>query len=238
MKLVEHAHLDLERFLEYEHAEPIESRSLKLALELIKPDVDVLDIGGASGILLSELLKRSPLKFHAHLLEINDFYKSRIKDSRINFIKGSILNIDQTKHFDVVLARQMLHHLIGSGFKQTKVNQIKALQNLWKLVKPEGYLIIEEAVNNNEVASKLIFYGSKFAKIVRLKIKSLEIGRVIVRYMAQQELINTIITLENAIICNQQFDEWHFDGLMKATNLMNNVGLLFLAIQKTQRVLT
>jgi 2-polyprenyl-3-methyl-5-hydroxy-6-metoxy-1,4-benzoquinol methylase len=238
MKLAENAHLDLERFLEYEHAEPIESRSLKLALELIQPGADVLDIGGASGILLSELLKRSSADFNAHLLEIDDFYKQRIKDSRIIFIKGSILNIDQTKHFDIVLARQMLHHLIGSRFKQTKENQTRALENLWKLVKPEGYLIIEEEVNNNELASKIIFYGSKFAKNLRLKIKSLEVGRVIVCFMAQQELIKAIQALKGAKVCDQQFDEWRFDGLMKATNLMNNVGLLFLAIQKAQPVLT
>jgi len=238
MKFVENAHLDLERFLEYEHAEPIESRSLKLALELIKPGADVLDIGGASGMLLSELLKRSSANFKAHLFEIDDFYKTRIKDSRINFIKGSILNIDETNHFDIVLARQMLHHLIGSGFNQTKINQIKALENLWKLVKPEGHLIIEEEVNNNELASKIIFYGSKFAKILRLKIKSLEIGRVIVCFMAQQELMKTIQTLKGAKICDLQFDQWRFDGLMKATNLMNKVGLLFLAIQKAQPVVT
>ena len=67
MKFVENAHLDLERFVEYEHAEPLESRSLKLALELITPGANVLDIGGASGILLSELLKRSSANFNAHL---------------------------------------------------------------------------------------------------------------------------------------------------------------------------
>jgi 2-polyprenyl-3-methyl-5-hydroxy-6-metoxy-1,4-benzoquinol methylase len=234
---VENAHLDLERFVEYEHAEPLESRSLKLALELITPGANVLDIGGASGILLSELLRRSSAKFNAHLLEIDDFYKTRIKDTRINFIKGSILNIDQSQLFDVVTTRQMLHHLIGSSFKRTKANQIKALQNLWKLVKPEGYLIIEEEVNNNEIASKIIFYGSKIAKLSGLKIKSLELGRLIVCFMSQKELIKSTQALEGAKIHDQQFDQWHFDGLMKATNLMNKVGLLFLAIQKIRPVL-
>ena len=238
MKLLENDPLDLDRFLEYEHAEPIESRSLNCALQLIKSGNDVLDIGGASGILLSELLKRSPANFNAHLLEIDDFYKNRIKDARIHFIKGSILNTDQTKHFDVVMARQVLHHLIGSNFRQTKANQIQALQNLWKLVKPEGYLIIEEEMNNNKLASKIIFYGSKIAKLSGMKIKSLELGRLIVRFMAQEELLEIIHDMENAKICDQKFDEWHFDGLMKATNLMNNVGLLFLAIQKTSPVLT
>lgn len=233
MKLRENAHLDLERFLEYEHAEPIESRSLKLALQLITPQAHVLDIGGASGIMLSELLRRSATNFNAHLLEIDDFYKNRIQDSRINFIKGSILRIDRTEEFDIVLARQVLHHLIGSGLKQTKKNQIKALQNLWKLVKPEGYLIIEEEVNNNRLSAQIIFYGSKLAKILRWKIKSLEIGRVIVCFMAQKELIELVQALGNANIRDQQFDEWRFEGLMKATNLMNNVGLLFLAIQKS-----
>jgi hypothetical protein len=131
-----------------------------------------------------------------------------------------------------------LHHLIGSTFKQTKVNQIKALQNLWKCVKSEGYLIIEEEMNNNELASKIIFYGSKIAKLSGLKIKSLELGRLIVCFMSQKELIRSTQALESAKIYDQQFDEWHFDGLMKATNLMNKVGLLFLAIQKTRPVLT
>jgi 2-polyprenyl-3-methyl-5-hydroxy-6-metoxy-1,4-benzoquinol methylase len=239
MKLVENVHLDFERFLEYEHAEPVESRSFNLALELIKPGADVLDIGGASGILLSELLKRSSANFNAHLLEIDELYRTRIKDSRINFIKGSILNLDLSQQlFDIVLARQVLHHLIGSTFKQTKVNQIKALQNLWKCVKSEGYLIIEEEMNNNELASKIIFYGAKIAKLSGLKIKSLELGRLIVCFMSQKELIRSTQALESAKIYDQQFDEWHFDGLMKATNLMNKVGLLFLAIQKTRPVLT
>lgn len=238
MKLPGNDHLDLERFLEYEHAEPLESRSLNLALQFIKPGAEVLDIGGASGILLSELLKRSPANFKAHLFEIDDFYKKRIQDSRINFIKGSILNVDETQQYDIVLARQVLHHLIGPSFRQTKANQIKALQNLWKHVKPEGYLIIEEEVNNNDLASKIIFYGSKIAKLSGLKIKSLELGRVIVCFMGRKELSGAIQVLENAEICDQQFDEWRFNGLMKATNLMNDVGLLFLAIQKIKPVLT
>lgn len=238
MKLLENDHLDLERFLEYEHAGPIESRSLNFVLQFIKPGDDVLDVGGASGIFLSELLKRSPVNFNAHLFEIDEFYKKRIKDSQIHFIKGSILNTDQTKMFDIVLARQVLHHLIGSSFRQTKLNQIKALQNLWKLVKPEGYLIVEEVVNNNKLASKIIFHGSKIAKLSGLKVKSLELGRVIVCFMAQDQLIEIIQSLENANICGQQFDEWNFDGLMKATNLMNNVGVMFLAIQKASPVLT
>jgi 2-polyprenyl-3-methyl-5-hydroxy-6-metoxy-1,4-benzoquinol methylase len=233
MKLLQNAHLDFERFVEYEHAEPIESRSLNLALQLMKPGADVLDTGGATGILLSELLKRSATNFNAHLLEIDDFYKNRIQDPRINFVKGSILSIDGTEAFDIVLARQVLHHLIGSGFKQTEINQIKALRNLWKLVKPEGYLIIEEEVNNNALASKIIFYGSRFAKTLRLKIKSLEVGRVIVRFMSQKELIGSVQSLENGKIYDQQFDQWRFEGLMKATNLMNDVGLQFLALQKT-----
>jgi SAM-dependent methyltransferase len=238
MKLAENAHLDLERLLEYEHAEPVESRSLKFALQLIKPGADVLDIGGASGILLSELLKRSSVNFNPHLLEVDDFYKERIKDNRIKFIKGSILNIDQTKQFDIVLARQMLHHLIGSSFSQTKANQIKALKNLWRLVKADGYLIIEEEVNNNSIASKIIYYGSKFAKLAGLKIKSLELGRLIVCFMAERELIGTIQLMDQAKIVDQQFDQWHFEGIMKATNLMNQVGVLFLAIHKAKPVLT
>lgn len=233
MKLAENAHLDLERFLEYEHAVPIESRSLMMTLQLLKSGDDVLDIGGASGILLSELLKRSAVDFRAHLLEIDEFYKGRIQDSRINFIKGSILGTNIPKTFDIVLARQMLHHLIGTGFKQTKMNQIRALQNLWKLVKPQGYLIIEEVVNNNSFAAKIIFYGSKIAKTLHLKIKSLEVGRMIVCFMSTKELLTAVEALEKAMIWDQQFDEWHFEGLMKATNLMNNVGLLFMAIQKT-----
>lgn len=228
----EHNHLDLERFLDYEDAMVEESRSLKTALTLIKPGSSVLDIGGASGMLLSELLKRSKVDFDANLLEVDHFYKDRIKDKRINFVEGSILGKDAAETYDIVMARQILHHLIGGNFEQTRRNQTKAIQNLWKLVKPQGHLIIEEEINNNKLAGRVIFYGSKLAKWMGLRIKSLELGRVVVRFMGEKEIMQEIQGLQKATIKHQEFDKWRFDGLMKATNLMNHVGSLFVVIQK------
>ncbi|MCI0416655.1 class I SAM-dependent methyltransferase [bacterium] len=231
-KQTQHDHLDLERFLDYEDAMVVESRSLTMALTLIKPGSSVLDIGGASGMLLSELLKRSKVDFQANLFEVDNFYKDRIKDKRINFVKGSILGKDGAETYDIVLARQILHHLIGGNFERTRRNQTKAIQNLWKLVKPQGHLILEEETNNNKFAGRVIFYGSKLAKLMGLKIKSLEVGRVVVRFMAEKEIMQEIQGLQKSTIKHQYFDKWAFTGLMKATNLMNHVGVLFLAVQK------
>ena len=82
--------LNSQLFLKYEKAKNNERR-LNAVLKLInKQNIKICDVGGASGIFLNELLKKSKYKIHVFNLEIDQDYQNKQKNKKINFINKSI----------------------------------------------------------------------------------------------------------------------------------------------------
>ena len=142
----------------------------------INSPLKICEFGGAGGILLDKIDKLFSNKVSLYNAELVDFYSNYQTNKNINFVNTSILNSEfQNNSFDIIIIRNVLHHLIGKSYKKTYLNQYKAISELFRLVRDEGIIIIEELVNQSLLASKIIFYLSKFTSLLRLRIQRFQI---------------------------------------------------------------
>ena len=76
------------------------------------------------------------------------------------------LPIDASIKFDIIHADSVLHHIIGSGIKESKHLVKEIIGELIKRLAKDGSLIIEEIYYNSfiypPITSSIIFYGLKF----------------------------------------------------------------------------
>ncbi len=99
----------------------------------------VLDIGGMTG----KMAKKSGLSFPI-CIDINP--KHRYK--KVHYVKGNILNLPFEKNsFDLVIAKAILHHV------PTKLDE--ALDEILRVTKSGGFLLIEEPSSKNLFASSI-----------------------------------------------------------------------------------
>lgn len=97
--------------------------------------------------MLNQIAKLYP-KVKLTNIEFIEGYRKHQVSSKINFICASILNSNlKDKTFDCLIIRDVLHHVIGQSFRESKENQKTALKELWRLLRPGGAIFIEELVS-------------------------------------------------------------------------------------------
>jgi len=120
-------------------------RRLKSQLPLL-----ICEFGGGGGNLLYEIGKKLGQEVDLYNAELVEEYRSLQIEPSIHFVHTSILNSQfENDYFDVVIIRNVLHHLIGRSFKQTRINQRYAVEELFRVVKPGGLVLIEEETNQS-----------------------------------------------------------------------------------------
>lgn len=123
--------------------------------------IEICEFGGGAGQFLNEIRKSYPNTNLTNVEIIND-YKRFLISKKIKFVLSSILDSNfPDNYFDVIIMRDVLHHLIGNSYKETQENQKKALSELKRLVRPGGAIFIEELTNESEIATKFMYYLSK-----------------------------------------------------------------------------
>ena len=138
--------------------------------------VKICEFGGGGGVLLNEIYKRQSKRVVLCNAELVEKYRYNQKSEEIEFIQTSILNSQfSDDSYDIVIIRNVLHHLIGNSIKQTSENQSFAIRELFRIIKPRGLVLIEEQVNQSLIACKLLYYFSKVASRFRLRINSFQI---------------------------------------------------------------
>lgn len=175
----------------------------------IKKVLKIAEFGGAAGQLLIELNKKYKNSQLTNI-EIVQAYQKKLISQKIKFIKGTIIKTNlPDKSFDVLIIRDVLHHLVGSDFRGTRLNQLKALKELKRLIKPGGLILIEELVNQSELAGKFIYNLCKLNNILKIRINKLEISpETQIALFTQNELNNLIekVYLKKTVI-HQEFVE-------------------------------
>ncbi|MCL5407242.1 MAG: class I SAM-dependent methyltransferase [Patescibacteria group bacterium] len=195
----------------------------------------ICEFGGAGGRLLAELEKKSSKKLELYNAEIIEDYKKYQVSKKIKFSKNSILNSKFQNHsFDVLIVRDVLHHLIGRNFFKTRENQEKALQELKRLLKPGGAIFIEELVNESGLATKIIYYLSKLNSKIGIKSKFLEISPYTIVAFLTPELLHQKVKKTFGIhsIYKQKYLPFNTRWYERLVHLGMRSGKLILVIAK------
>ena len=191
----------------------------------------ICEFGGADGVLLKRIADRIPGPLSLVNAELVTAFEPHQVHPAIRFVNTSILAPqfpDGT--FDAVIARNVLHHLIGETLESTRSNQEEAIRQLFRVTRPGGFVLIEEMVNPSEAACR-IFYGlSTFnSRYLRLRFAPFEITpNTVVAFTTPDRLIESIARLGHPVI-ERGFQPcmlgWHW----KLTMLRRKAGIVFLA---------
>ena len=226
--------LEPERFLLYEGSD--NSLIVPTILNLIKKDnINICDVGGASGKLLTEVVAKSNFKIKPVIMDIDDFYQDRILINDIEFVNESILNNKfDDNYFDITTFRHLLHHLVSNSFRNTLKIQKLALDEIFRITKKNGYVIFIEQVNNNELFSWITYLLSKIANKLDINIKSFFTGKVIVHFLSYYYIKKILADFKkkyNLRIYKAQYFPWKSSLKWRITLLMSNIGSVFYIIK-------
>jgi len=178
-----------DRFMDYEQGIR-ESRLVDLAMErIVRDGMEVCDIGGASGVFLGELLNRSKHPFNATLMEVVDEYRLRLVDARINYRLASVLDNDiPDGSFDMITFRHIIHHLVADNIVETLDNQRRVFEQIFRMVRPGGYIIFQEQVHYVRLFARMVYRMSLLANKMRIKNRFFDAGTVVVAFPTMQEI--------------------------------------------------
>ncbi|NUQ37276.1 MAG: class I SAM-dependent methyltransferase [Caldilineales bacterium] len=143
------------------------------------------EFGGGGGVLLKRLEDGLPPPVTLVNAELVDAYRQHQASPAIQFRQASVLDSGfAAGAFDVVIMRNVLHHLIGDSLAQTRQNQAHALAELRRVTRPGGLVLIQEQVNARAWAAALLFYLSRAAARLRLNLPAFEVTpHTIVAYL-------------------------------------------------------
>lgn len=159
--------------------------------------LEICEFGGGAGQLLSEIQNSYPNYRYTNVEIIND-YKQYLASNKINFVLGSVLHSNFPEAaFDIIIMRDVLHHLVGASYKETLSNQRLALSELKRLLRWGGVISIEEFINESDIAGRLIYFITKLNSKIGIHIPHLFISsNVIVSFLTTNKLIS---------LCNDVF---------------------------------
>ncbi|MBU0714246.1 MAG: class I SAM-dependent methyltransferase [Verrucomicrobia bacterium] len=224
-----------DRFMDYEQ-EVKGSRLVDLALaRIVRDGMEVCDIGGASGVFLGELLNRSKYHFNATLLEVVDEYRVRLVDERINYRLASVLDNDiPDGSFDMITFRHIIHHLVADNIVKTLDNQRRAFEQIFRMVRPGGYLVFQEQVHYVRLFARMVYHMSLLANKMRIRSRFFDAGTVVVAFPTTEEIKCFLDANKSAcaFAIEEYFNEPKNMPLRwKLTLLMKNVGDLTYVIK-------
>lgn len=195
----------------------------------------ICEFGGGGGHLLNEIYKRLGNKAELYNAELVEKYRHFQTLDKINFVYTSVLAPQFCdNHFDAVIIRNILHHLIGESLEKTRVNQCKAIGELFRVVKPGGVVLISEQVNRYSFACVLLYLLSRLASRIKLRIEIFQITPyTVVGYLTRKQLIRLcekFAPSTNWLV--NVHKPWSMPLRWKLTLLAGNTGEAFIAIQK------
>ena len=195
----------------------------------------VCEFGGAGGNMLLEIQNKIGRKFIFHNAELVEKYRSTQVLETINFTRTSILDSEfENDCFDIVILRDLLHHLIGKSIRHTRANQLHAINEAFRVVRRGGLVLIEEQVNRYHTACIILYHLSKLASTMGIRNKRFMITPyTIVGYLTQKEIVTMCRKCVPSInwLANE-YERWDMPLHWRLTILMNNTGHAFMAMQK------
>jgi ubiquinone/menaquinone biosynthesis C-methylase UbiE len=176
----------------------------KEILKYLKSGQRILDIGCGNGYKDVELCKQRNV-----MIKGIDYSEEMIKIAKqyqfykLKFEQGDILNLNETEKYDVVITDRCLINL------ESVPNQIKAIENIYDVLKPNGTYLMMECTKNglvkiNEIRLKLGLEAIKerwhnnylrdgVLEYIKNKFKQMEINNFNSTYFLISRTINALL---------------------------------------------
>lgn len=167
-----------------------------------KRKINVCEFGGASGQLLHVIEKRYPNASYT-IAEIVPEYCKHLASNKFIFELRSILDSGfKDKSFDIIIVRDIFHHLVSGNIAMTKRNQYNAVVELKRLIRPGGAIFIEELTIKPALISQVIYLITLINSKIGIKIPFLSLNpNIIVYFMTSKSLTENFMSVfrENKI---------------------------------------
>lgn len=197
--------------------------------------IRICEFGGGGGDLLRAVKEVTKRKLNLTNAELVSAYADHQADKSIRFEEKSILDSGYSDNrFDVVMVRNVIHHLVGTTLSQTRQNQRLAINELMRATRPGGFVLIDEQVNCSALACTVFYFLSKIASAFGISIEAYQVTpNTVVGYLTRRELQSFVAqVLPQSKWCADTFSRWTPAWQWKLTMLMNETGTAFLALQK------
>lgn len=157
-----------------------------------KRTIAICEFGGGAGQLLGVLQKEYPRASYTDA-EITPEYRNSLVSKKISFQLQSVLDSTYPdRSFDVLIIRDVLHHLVGRNYQETVQNQRMALLELRRLVAPGGAIFIEELTSSASLASRLVYEIANLNSRIGIRISAISLNpNIIVSFMTPKSLIES-----------------------------------------------
>jgi len=147
---------------------------------------------------------------------------------------------DQT--FDYCIAKNLLHHLVGSTQNESRLNAAKTVEELIRVAKNKGFVIILEQYNKCNLCATLLFHASLLFSHMGISSKFFRMGKnVIVSFLTPGEIQNLLCRENRGVTKIFLLKNINNDATValrfKLSLLMSKVGLTLLIarIDKSER---
>ncbi len=225
-----------EQLQHYAHTDQYKSSPLSalilawLSKQKSNKRLEICEFGGGAGQLLAQIQKSFPKYSYTNMEIIHD-YKQYLASGDIRFVFGSVLHSGfRNGSFDLIVMRDVLHHLVGRSLKEAGSNQILALKELKRVIRPGGVVFIEEFTNESEISGKLLYYLTRLNSKIGIHISSLFVSpNVIVSFLTSNKLI---------ALCNSVFGKENVDIEIEHQEFIWHIWLLHLFGKLNKAIIT
>lgn len=193
--------------------------------------------GGGSGAFLDLVLENTSIKETYNMELVYDTYRKQVNGG-ISLIGGNALDLPfKDCSFEWVVVKNLLHHLVGRTRRESKAFVRRAVEELIRVTKNGGYVIILDQYNRHRLFSSAIFYLTLFFSVFGIGFKSFGWGKnVIVSFLTPDETRDFLTGASNVEIVLNVENRLDVSRKLKYTLLMSNIGRL-VAIGKVRKKL-
>ena len=193
--------------------------------------------GGGSGAFLDLVIENTSFKETYNTELVYEAYRKQVNGG-ICLMGGNALNLPfKDCSFEWVVVKNLLHHLVGGTRRKSKTFAKRAVEELIRVTKDGGYIIILDQYNGHRLFSSVIFYLTLFFSVFGISFKSFGWGKnVIVSFLTPDETRDFLTGTGNVEIVLNVENRLDVSRKLKYTLLMSNIGRL-VAIVKVRKKL-
>ena len=183
--------------------------------------------GGGSGAFLDLVLENTSIKEAYNMELVYEAYKKQVNGG-ICLMGGNALDIPfKDCSFEWVVIKNLLHHLVGKTRRESKMFARRAIEELTRVVKDGGYIIVLDQYNRYKFFSSAVFYLTLFFSVFGISFKSFGWGKnVIVSFLTPDEIRNLLTGTGNVEIVLNRENRLNVSKKWKYTLLMSDIGRL------------